>query len=129
MAEGYFRQGTSLPINIFQINITDLRERKDDIPALVSVFTKKYNDKYHQNKSFGPEVMSIFMEYDWPGNVRELEHVIESLIVLCSDEVVRVEHLPKQFTGCSFLVTEAIRLSDELPLKAIVEKIRESGYL
>ncbi len=126
VVEGGFRQDLYYRLNVFQINISDLKERKDDIPPLVSAFTQRYNEKYLQNKIISPEVMSLFMEYDWPGNVRELEHVIERSIVLCPDEVVRTEHLPKQFNGCSFLVTEAVRLSDELSLKAIVEKIEKA---
>jgi len=125
---GKFRQDLYYRLNMFKITIAGLRERKEDIPPLVSCFVKRCNEKYHQNKSISNEVSEAFMNYDWPGNVRELEHTIERAMVLCPEEVIRLEHLPEQFSEKLF-TTEAVRLSGSLPLRNSMENIEKAIIL
>ncbi|MDD2422083.1 MAG: sigma 54-interacting transcriptional regulator [Heliobacteriaceae bacterium] len=124
--EGTFREDLYYRLNVVQISIPPLRERKYDIPVLVTTFVNRFNTKYNQDKTLSLEVMDAFMEYVWPGNVRELEHTIERVIIMCPENVIRPEHLPKEFSGTSWLVKEAVRLSDQLSLKAIIEKIEKA---
>ena len=82
--EGTFREDLYYRLNVINIALPPLRERKEDIPALVSHFFTKYcreNEKFLDEQgnsvlSFQTEVMQILMEHNWPGNVRELENEI-----------------------------------------------------
>jgi PAS domain S-box-containing protein len=79
--EGTFREDLYYRLNVLQLNIPPLRERKEDIPALVKFFIQKYNLKLGKDiQDFEPSVMGILTAYPWPGNIRELENVIERAI-------------------------------------------------
>lgn len=73
-----------------------LRERKEDIPALVQHFIEKYNTQFGLNVTdVDVNVREFFYAYDWPGNVRELEHIIEGSMNLIEDEtIITAFHLP-----------------------------------
>jgi transcriptional regulator with PAS, ATPase and Fis domain len=100
--EGTFREDLYYRLNVINIVLPPLRERKEDIPALVSHFFTKYcreNEKYldPQGNSvlrFEPEVVQILMEHNWPGNVRELENAVERAVVLATDASVPLDVLP-----------------------------------
>ena len=100
--EGKFREDLYYRLNVINIGLPPLRERKEDIPPLIQHFFTYYckeNDKFldstaHSRLTFAPEAVQILMEYNWPGNVRELENVVERAVVLAVDEVVPVEVLP-----------------------------------
>ena len=100
--EGKFREDLYYRLNVINIALPPLRERKEDIPALVEHFFDQYcreNEKFldSSNRSllkFEPDAMQILMEHNWPGNVRELENVVERTVVLASTEVVPVDVLP-----------------------------------
>jgi transcriptional regulator with GAF, ATPase, and Fis domain len=101
--ESKFREDLYYRLDVINIALPPLRERKEDIPALVSHFFNKYcreNQKFldAQNNSmlrFLPEAMQILMEHNWPGNVRELENVVERAVVLASETGVPVDVLPE----------------------------------
>lgn len=86
VAEGLFRDDLFYRLNVVPVNVPPLRERKEDITALVAFFLKKYNQKYNKQVNLLPEVIDRFLEYSWPGNVRELENTIERLVVLETGE-------------------------------------------
>jgi DNA-binding NtrC family response regulator len=102
--EGRFREDLYYRLNVINIVLPPLRERKSDIPLLVEHFFRKYskeNEKYldtHGNSrlSFAHDAMQLMMEHSWPGNVRELENAVERAVVLAADEVVPVDVLPDQ---------------------------------
>ena len=88
--EGRFREDLFYRLNVIAIQLPPLRQRKEDIPALVQHFV----DKYARENSKGvetvtPEVLQVLMDYDWPGNVRELENVIERGVVLATGRADR----------------------------------------
>jgi DNA-binding NtrC family response regulator len=101
--ERKFREDLYYRLNVINIQLPPLRERKEDIPLLVDHFFTKYsreNEKYldASNRSilkFHPEAMQILMDHNWPGNVRELENVVERAVVLATEPVVPVEVLPE----------------------------------
>ncbi|MBF0236554.1 MAG: sigma 54-interacting transcriptional regulator [SAR324 cluster bacterium] len=98
--KGEFRQDLFYRLNVITIELPPLRQRKEDIPALVDHFVKSFN--VLQNKTVSgvtDEVLVLLMSHDWPGNIRELENVIERAFVLCSTKWISVEHLPKTLTG------------------------------
>lgn len=71
-----------------------LRERKEDISALVSYFLEKLNELYSKQVMITPEVMKVMIDYSWPGNVRELQNLIEYLFVINTDNKIGMEQLP-----------------------------------
>ncbi len=91
--QGSFREDLFYRLNVFPIHIPPLRERKDEIPLLVSHFITKYNQKLNRSvKDVTPEVMSAMMHYEWFGNIRELENVIERAMILSdTDHIIKIE--------------------------------------
>lgn len=94
---GNFREDLYYRINVINIQLPPLRNRKDDLPILVNYFIESFNAKFKRNiKHFSSSAFDILMEFNWPGNIRELENVIEHCFVLCNSEIIQVEHLPKK---------------------------------
>ena len=83
--EGRFREDLFYRLNVIAIQLPPLRQRKEDIPALVQHFVDKYaRENGKAVEAVTPEALQVLMDYDWPGNVRELENVIERGVVLCT---------------------------------------------
>jgi len=107
--EGRFRQDLYYRLNVINIALPPLRERKEDIPPLVDYFFTKYcreNQKFldTSNRSilhFQPEAMQILMDHNWPGNVRELENVVERAVVLASEPSVPLDVFPDNLLQAS----------------------------
>ncbi|MBF0609650.1 MAG: sigma-54-dependent Fis family transcriptional regulator [Magnetococcales bacterium] len=96
VAKETFREDLYYRLNVVEIPMPPLRERKDDIPLLVEHFIIKFNQKHGKAISaVNSKVMDLFNGYPWPGNVRELEHVIEHAFVTCREPVIKLGHLPK----------------------------------
>ena len=94
--EGRFREDLYYRLNVINIQVPPLRERREDIPALVESFTKKYcEENLKPLYRFGSEALKVLMDYYWPGNVRELENVVERAVVLSQDEVIGRDLLPE----------------------------------
>jgi len=93
--EGKFREDLYYRLNVFTLRLPPLRERKEDIPALVDHFIKKSL----KNVEITSIALQMLMAYSWPGNVRELENVIERSVVICEDdEYIEPSHLPSFIT-------------------------------
>ena len=89
MRKEAFREDLYYRLNVVSIYLPALRERKKDIPLLVSHFLRKYNRVNGKNaKGISSQALKLFMDYDWPGNVRELENVIERVIVLGEADIL-----------------------------------------
>ena len=92
--EGSFREDFFFRLNIFPIHIPPLRERREDIPALVSHFLERYSRELSKDvHHISAEAMRLLIGYDWPGNVRELENVIHRAIILCQDRKILPAHI------------------------------------
>jgi len=87
---GAFRRDLYYRLNVVTVRMPPLRERKQDIPALVEHFLSRYPGE----RRLAPEVLEVMLSYDWPGNVRELENCIERLVALNSGPVLRIADLP-----------------------------------
>jgi DNA-binding NtrC family response regulator len=93
--EGSFREDLFYRLNVVNIGIPSLRERKDDISALVDHFIKKYCTSMSRDMiSIDPAALKRLEEYDYPGNVRELENMIERAIVIGNGREIRLMDLP-----------------------------------
>jgi two-component system response regulator AtoC len=87
--QGAFRRDLYYRLNVVNIHVPPLRERREEIPVLVDYFLSKYAEQYARARPrLSPETMTRFMAYHWPGNVRELENTIKRITVLESDEWV-----------------------------------------
>lgn len=112
-----FREDLFYRLNVLEIRMPPLRERRNDISEFINHFTELFNEKYRQHRSFDPRAVSALMRYDWPGNVRELEHLVERLVIMCPEDVISCEHLPPEVLG------EAAALPEGGTLKAILERV------
>lgn len=94
---GKFREDLFYRINVINIHLPSLRERMDDFPLLINHFILHFNERFGKNiKRFSSSAYDLLTEYNWPGNIRELENVIEHCFILCSGEIIQIEHLPKR---------------------------------
>jgi len=92
---GRFREDLFYRLNVVRIQMPSLRERKDDIPLLMHEFLKKFNIRNEKNiTGFDNRAKSAMMKYNWPGNIRELENCIESAVVMCNGDEIKLEDLP-----------------------------------
>ncbi|MFO7915868.1 MAG: sigma-54 dependent transcriptional regulator [Candidatus Krumholzibacteriales bacterium] len=93
--EKKFREDLYYRLKVVPINIPPLRERQEDLFALVMHFLDKFNSKFRKNfQEIADDTFQKLLEYKWPGNIRELRNVIERIVLLEDDRVLRVEHLP-----------------------------------
>jgi DNA-binding NtrC family response regulator len=127
---GSFRQDLYFRLNVVQIKLPPLRERKSDIPLLVAGFLEKFNSPDQPVREFTEEAVRKMMAHDWPGNVRELENAVERAIALNSTAYLSSGDLP---TSLNAPVTDRGPVHDELlPLeelerRAIMSTLRQSG--
>jgi two-component system response regulator AtoC len=95
MAHGEFREDLYYRLNVVELHVPPLRDRREEIPRLASWFLAKFNAQYGRDKTLSAEAMARLAEYSWSGNVRELENVIRRLVVLNDDEqTIRVLGAP-----------------------------------
>jgi two-component system response regulator AtoC len=96
--KGEFREDLFYRLNVMQIQIPPLRERREDIPLLCHHFVKKFNTRFKSHVvDISKDSMSVFLNYSWPGNVRELENVIQRGLVLASGDSITKDNLPSLF--------------------------------
>src|SRR3954452_21234236 len=129
--EGRFREDLFYRLNVINIVLPPLRDRKSDIPLLVEYFFQKYCDENAKfldaqgrtQLRFSPEAMHLLMDHSWPGNVRELENAVERAVVLASDMVVPADVLPDHIlhaSGMKIRRDEAGRLPSDASLFEVV---------
>lgn len=95
---GKFREDLYFRLNVIPVFVPPLRERKEDIPAMIQYFLQK-NSRNKQKKILLPDAMEMMTKYTWPGNVRELENAIERLVILAEGDCISIEDLPENIIG------------------------------
>jgi transcriptional regulator with PAS, ATPase and Fis domain len=127
---GTFRQDLYFRLNVVQIRLPALRERKVDIPLLVAYFLDKFSDRLQPVRAISEDALRRLVAYDWPGNVRELENTIEGALVLSSDSVLTANDLasishralaPNAPDGNEFVPL------GEMERRAILRALQETG--
>ena len=97
IALGQFREDLFYRLNVIHLVVPPLRERKEDIAAMVDHFVEQFTSQTDSTmRSIAPDAVAAFIEYSWPGNVRELQNVIERLVITCRKEVVTADDLPRE---------------------------------
>jgi DNA-binding NtrC family response regulator len=95
-----FREDLYFRLNVFQIGLPPLRERREDIPMLVQHFIEKFNqDSGKRVQGVHPDALDVLKGYEWPGNIRELRNSVERAVILCDGELITREHLPPDMAG------------------------------
>jgi two-component system response regulator HydG len=96
---GEFREDLYYRLKVVEIALPPLRDRLEDIPILVDHFLKKFSQKFNKEiTSVSADVRKTFMHHTWPGNIRELDHALEHAFILCRQDIITVEHLPRGFS-------------------------------
>lgn len=130
--EGRFREDLFYRLNVIPIKMPALKDRREDIPLLISHFLDRFVSADRSNEiSFAPLTMDLLMGFDWPGNVRELENVIERLVILRGGNEILPEDLPAKIFRSNPLATNQYKTIFELPevgvdLKQILSDIEDS---
>lgn len=92
---GRFREDLFYRLNVVRIQMPSLRERKDDIPLLMHSFLNEFCKENNKNiKGFDTKSKAVMLKYSWPGNIRELRNCVESAVVMCSGDEIKIEDLP-----------------------------------
>jgi transcriptional regulator with GAF, ATPase, and Fis domain len=113
--KGNFREDLFYRLYVIPIGLPALRERKSDIPYLVSYFIQMYNIKNNRNlEGISDNALEVMMHYGWPGNVRELRNVIERLVVLIGSGQISLNDLPKELKSADgYQANQSIEITDE----------------
>ncbi|GAB4333991.1 MAG: sigma-54 dependent transcriptional regulator [Desulfobulbaceae bacterium] len=128
---GEFREDLFYRLNVVNIRLPRLADRRDDIPLLISFFIEKFNIAFNKDVArVSPPAMELLLNYDYPGNVRELENIIQRAVALAEFEEVMVTDLPARFQR---MAREATSQEDLLPLEEVekrhIQKVLEAtGY-
>jgi transcriptional regulator with PAS, ATPase and Fis domain len=95
IAEGRFREDLFYRLNVVNIHVPPLRERKEDIPLLTAAFIKEFaRENGKPVEGIDPRARAALHKHDWPGNIRELRNSIESAVVMAKNSVISLEDLP-----------------------------------
>jgi transcriptional regulator with PAS, ATPase and Fis domain len=114
VSQGLFREDLFYRINVIQLAVPPLRERKEDIPLLVEHFARQYvsansGSNRRGGLQFSPEASAALVDYQWPGNVRELRNVVERLVVNGRSNVVGVQELPAEIRAQTSILSRPVR--------------------
>jgi DNA-binding NtrC family response regulator len=113
LEKGTFRDDLFYRLNVVEIKLPSLNERREDIPLLVKHFIDKYNVELNRNiKNVDNETMRILLNYSWKGGIRELENVIERALILCEDEFITKRDLPPNMTDIDYEADIPDRMKD-----------------
>jgi len=97
---GHFREDLYYRLNVVPVRIPSLRERREDIPALVDHFLQIFSRREgRQAKVMVPEAVALMGNYDWPGNVRELKNIMERLVIMTPGQIIGVGQIPDYIAG------------------------------
>jgi len=111
VSEGSFLDALYYRLNVVELQIPPLRQRREDILPLAEYYLQFFCEKYKLNRAFSPETRECFSQYEWPGNVRELRNTVENLVVSAMQEAITGDDLPARL-----LHREAAVPIDEAPL-------------
>ena len=134
--QGTFRQDLYYRLNVINVEMSPLRQRKEDIPLLAGHFISRFNSEQGKNlKGITREVERILMDYDYPGNVRELKNILEFAVIMCAGDHVQPEDLPQWLLRAvgpaaaepRFVPAEVPRTLHEIEKRAILETLYKNG--
>lgn len=134
--EKRFREDLFYRLNVMRLELPPLKERRGDLPLLISNFLKKYNaTKGAAVSRIDEDAMEILLNYQYPGNIRELENIIEHACVLCQGEVIERRHLPLYVQtssghreGETIFRPDVVEARDQRERELIIEVLKEHRW-
>ena len=122
---GGFREDLFYRVNVLHVEMPALRNRREDIPALVNHFVAKHRSRVNaQVKRFAPDAMAMMVSYDWPGNIRELENMVERILVMNNTvEELRAENLAGIVRVSAAADLSAVEEYEGLPLEEATRRL------
>lgn len=131
ISQGHFREDLYYRLNVVNIALPQLKERKEDIPLLVKYFIEKYSLGFRKSVTgIHPQAQQILLSYTFPGNVRELENIIQRAVALTETEVINPQDLPQDLQQLEFdaLEGEGLIPLEELEKRYIAKVLERTGY-
>ena len=122
---GKFREDLFYRLNVVRIEMPSLRERMDDIPLLMHAFLREFNIENKKNiKGFDKASKAAMIKYNWPGNIRELKNAVESAVVMCTGDEIKMEDLPRALRsqGEEKVITIPIGITMDEAEKIIIQE-------
>ncbi len=122
---GRFREDLFYRLNVVRIEMPALRERMDDIPLLMHAFLREFNIENKKNiKGFDKASKAAMIKYNWPGNIRELKNAVESAVVMCTGDEIKIEDLPRALRsqGEEKVITIPIGITMDEAEKIIIQE-------
>ncbi|SUY45445.1 PAS domain S-box [Clostridium putrefaciens] len=120
--KGNFREDLFFRLNVIPITVPPLRERREDIPGLISYFLENLNRKYKKNITISDEVINLMMSYSWKGNIRELQNLIEYLFIINPNDEICIEQLPTKLLAEQLILNNKGDSSKLKDMMYIIEK-------
>ncbi len=125
-----FREDLFYRLNVFPIQVPPLRERREDIPALLDFFLKHFNNAFNKEiREISREALDLLMHYHWPGNVRELRNVVERICIMHDCETIQPDFLPREIWGREPLKKSSFEYQvppEGIVFEEIVEQVEQS---
>ena len=122
---GKFREDLFYRLNVVRIEMPALRERMDDIPLLMHAFLREFNIENKKNiRGFDKASKAAMIKYNWPGNIRELKNAVESAVVMCTGDEIKIEDLPRALRsqGEEKVITIPIGITMDEAEKIIIQE-------
>ncbi len=128
--ESRFREDLYYRLNVFPIHVPPLRERKQDIPALMDHFLEKTCAEYGRKLDITPGAAAVLVGYDWPGNVREMENLIERMVIMADGDEIGVDILPSHLKRQAETEDESQSMSrlEEMERKEILAALERNSW-
>ncbi len=134
VGEGKFRDDLFYRLSVVTLPLPPLRERREDIPLLVSAFLKQCNHENNKNVTeLSPDAMNMLLAYDWPGNVRELRNAVEQMVVLARSEKLTLRDVPAAVRGGADLTKVSVvrpgvtMTVEEAEKQLIMQALKDTG--
>lgn len=124
VSAGRFLDALYYRLNVVELQIPPLRERREDIIPLAEFYLQHFCETYKLEREFSPEVRTCFLQYDWPGNVRELRNTVENLVVSAISTVISWEDLPTRIARLGRTVPTRTDMPGGISMKAAVEALQ-----
>jgi two-component system NtrC family response regulator len=126
VASGTFRQDLFYRLDVIHIIVPPLRERPEDIPALLEHFLKYYAAHHHTSpRAWSPEAIDLLSAYDWPGNVRQLRNIVERIVLKSAGPRVEIDDVRRELrTGTTAATRDA---ADGSTVRELLQRLLESG--
>jgi two-component system response regulator AtoC len=126
IAEGRFREDLFYRLNVIHLTVPPLRERRDDIPALVDHFLRCFSGHNgHHARRLAPDAAAALIHYPWPGNVRELENVVERIVIKAADDEVTLADLPSEIRSSNGVSVRPKRERRRTVVDDLYKRLRE----